>query len=350
MFHSNRCSGAYQELLTTPSTIFSRLIADIQRARRTIDMEFYIFAPDRTGRTFAELLARKSRQGVAVRLLVDGYGSRHMTRALREQMISDGVNVQVYNNFGHCRNHRKMTIIDGHTAHVGGVNIADRYVVGNRLGIWHDAQLRFTGDGVVSLTSLFDYDSMLCRGHVIHPPRPMSCDDIGLYWSECNSGAAMRRLLEDVVTSAKRSLIFVTPYFIPSHAMLSLLSSAVDRGVSVGVVLPLRCDVWALEDLTRGYARAALTRGIRLFVVRNAFVHAKMALVDGRRVVLGSANLDSRSLSINRELMVETSNSGVAVAAERFIQRLLRLSFEPTAAELRSFIPAGVARLFEPLL
>ena len=350
MFRSNIAYGVSQELLTTPSTIFSRLIADIQRARDTIDVEFYIFASDRTGHAFSELLRRKSRQGVRVRLLVDGFGSRRMSRAMRARMAADGVVVQVYGGFSNCRNHRKMTIIDGHTAHLGGVNIADRYVVGNRLGIWHDVQLRFTGGGVASLASLFDYDYMLCEGLSVEIPIATPHDDIGLCWSECNSGEAMSRLLESVVMDARRSIIFTTPYFIPSQRMLNLLSSAVDRGVSVRVILPLRCDVWAIEDATRGYLREAMQRGIEVMVTRTAFVHAKMAFVDGRRVVLGSANLDPRSLHVNRELMASTTASNVCLAADDFIRRLLMISSPPTPRELRNIIPAGVVRLFEPIL
>lgn len=350
MFCSDRAYGGSQELLTTPSKIFSRLIADIQRARDTVDMEFYIFASDRTGHAFSELLRRKSRQGVRVRLLVDGFGSRRMSRSMRERLTADGVVVQVYGGLGNCRNHRKMTIIDGRVAHLGGVNIADRYVVGNRLGIWHDVQLRFTGGGVASLASLFDYDYLLCEGLSVEIPVATCCDDICLHWSECNSGEAMVRLLESVVVDARRSIIFTTPYFIPSQRMLNLLSSAVDRGVRVVVILPLRCDVWAIEDATRSYLREAIERGIEVMVTRAAFVHAKMAFVDGRRVVLGSANLDPRSLNINRELMASTSAPQVCLAADDFIRRLLKISSPPTLRELRNIIPAGVVRLFEPVL
>ena len=116
------------ELLTSPSSIFSALIADLQHARESIDMEYYIFANDRTGNLFADILRRKARQGVRVRLIVDGYGSMSVSRAMQHAMAADGVEFSMHTLVSRARQHRKMAIVDGRVAHVGGINIADRYV------------------------------------------------------------------------------------------------------------------------------------------------------------------------------------------------------------------------------
>ena len=350
MNYSNRAKKHCAELLTTPSTIFSHLIADLQRARQSIDMEFYIFASDRIGQTIAELLCRKSRQGVRVRLIVDGMGSLWGTSKVFRSLRDNGVDLQRYTHIGHCRNHRKMVIIDGRVAFIGGINIADRYVVGNRLGVWHDVELRFTGGCVHSLASLFDYDYALAKGVAAQPPAPEAYGDMRLSFTELGGGGAMMRLMEDVVEDAEHSLTLLTPYFMPPKRLLDRLSAAVLRGVEVTVITPERCDIWALNELARHYMRRAQTRGINIIVVRGAFLHAKLAMVDDRRTVLGSANIDSRSLAINRELMLSICRHEVCRRAEEFILRLRKMGSRPHAEELRSAIPSFVTKVLEPVL
>ena len=211
------------ELLTSPSSIFSALIADLQHARESIDMEYYIFANDRTGNLFADILRRKARQGVRVRLLVDVYGSRNLPRGVRRMMIANGIEFRHSPILGHCRNHRKMIIIDNTTALVGGINIADRYISGNSLGVWHDAALLLTGGTIIKgLSSLFEHD---------YTPKSHSTMDISLststpmlYWSECGGGGCMTRLLKDIADGAEREILFTTPYFMPPRRLLNIFS------------------------------------------------------------------------------------------------------------------------------
>lgn len=350
MFYSMRLQNSREQLLTTPSAIFSRLIADLHNAHTSIDMEFYIFASDRTGSTIADILCRKARQGVSVRLIVDGYGSRTISRAMLQQLLNAGVSIYRHPLLSNNRNHRKMTIIDRHTAHVGGVNIADRYSVGNNLGVWHDVQLRLRGGAVATLATLFDYDVTIAEGGCVAPPAPLSPRGIQLYWSEANGGRAMEHLLEDVVTSAERSITLTTPYFMPPRRVLSLLCSAIARGVRVTIIVPERCDVWALDNLARSYIARAQALGINMLIMREGFIHAKLAIVDHRRTILGSANLDARSLNINRELMLSTYNKEVCRMADNFILSLREKCSLPRRSDLNSPFPQFMAKLLEPVL
>lgn len=350
MIHTIKAKKLCSRLLTTPSTIFASLISDLHRARRSIDMEYYIFASDRIGNTIASILMRKARQGVVVRLVVDGYGSRRMTRALLRRMTAAGVIIERNTLLSHCRNHRKMTIVDRRVAHIGGFNIADRYVVGNGLGLWHDAALRLTGEVVTTLAALFDYDAMVAAGMRAAPPECIDTQGVELHWSEAKDGRAIGGLLADVVTSAERNITLTTPYFMPPRATLELLASAVQRGVRVEVIIPERSDIWALDELTRSFIARAEARGIVVRILRGAFLHAKLALVDHRRTILGSANLDARSLHINRELMLSTYDRGVCHAAENFLLELRAKSTSPRRDDLRSTIPTFVTKLLEPML
>lgn len=350
MIYSSKRHQHHEELLTTPATIFSSLIADLHHARHSIDMEYYIFAPDRTGHAIADILCRKARQGVRVRLVVDGYGSRSITRDMLRRLRHAGVDVHRHALLSNCRNHRKMTIVDSRTAHVGGVNIADRYAVGNNLGVWHDVQLRFTGRGVATLAELFDYDYKVAAGMRAVPPSPSCACGPELLWSETQGGRAMSVLLEDVVTSARRSITLTTPYFMPPQYVVDLLASAVTRGVRVTVIVPERCDIWVLDNITRGYVANAQRQGIEMLMVRDAFVHAKMALVDGCRTILGSANLDARSLNINRELMLSSRQKSLCRAAENFLLGLRQKCSLPRRSDLQSAFPSLMTKLIETVL
>ena len=350
MRNNIHCRYRDLELLTTPSSIFSSLIADMQHARETIDMEYYIFANDRTGHLFADILRRKARQGVRVRLIVDGYGSISIGRNIQRSLLNGGVDLTSHTLLCRSRNHRKMAIIDGSVAHIGGVNIADRYIVGNTLGLWHDAQLRMTGDGVAALSRLFDYDYMVSEGVTSEVPRPYSHDGFEVVWSECRAGRAMSDLLSSVIASARKRLVFTTPYFMPPQSVLKELTEAVNRGVDVTIVVPEKCDIWVLDHIIRNHIAHALSRGINIRICRRAFVHAKIAVVDGCRVVVGSANLDARSINLNREVMVVTHEHSVVDAANRFVDKLLWLSYAPEDRDRRSYIPTFVCRWLEGIL
>lgn len=352
MYSSRNIKHRYraQELLTTPSSIFGALITDLQRARETIDMEYYIFANDRTGHLFANLLRRKSRQGVRVRLIIDGYGSRSMTHEMRRGMVNDGVELKRHSILSHSRFHRKMTVVDGQVAHIGGVNIADRYVVGDSLGQWHDAQLRIADDSVVTIGRLFDYDYMVSEGLNCEVPMASHRGEVELFWSEAHGGKAMQELLNQTISSARSTLTFITPYFMPPREVIEQLSDATQRGVRVRVVAPERCDVWILDDIIHSRQREVVRRGVDLRLSRGAFVHAKMALVDDRYVLVGSANLDARSINLNREIMVRTSNREIISAANRFMERLLECSTPPTHRDMRSYLPRFIGHWFEGVL
>ena len=312
-------------------------------------MEFYIFLGDRIGNTIATLLRRKARQGLYVRLVVDGYGSRKMPRTLCKALIADGIQLHVIHTFSHCRNHRKMVIIDQRIALVGGINIADRYVVGNELGVWYDAVLRITGTGVAELSRLFEYDftprtkqSPLTPTTTAHSPM--------LYWSESGGGGAMLRLLYDVIDGAEREITLTTPYFMPPRGVLQRLREAVERGVRIRIILPRRCDIWLIDDIMRHSIREAQNIGIEILILDNAFIHAKLALVDSRRVVVGSANLDAHSLGINRELMLSSLNRTTCANAMQFLQQLQSMATPASDHEIKCRLPRFIARAIKPLM
>ena len=346
----NRADNRHSEaLLTSPQEIFTSIIKEVQRACQSIDMEFYIFLGDRIGNTIASLLCRKARQGVRVRLVVDGYGSRRMPRGMRQRLINDGVQLRMVHTFSHSRNHRKMVIIDQHIAFVGGINIADRYVVGNELGRWYDAVLRTTGGVVSELLQLYDYD-FAATYRDSAPTLYTSTHNPMLYWSEAGGGGAMRRLLQDIVDSAEREITLTTPYFMPPPSTLKLLHRAIERGVRIHIIIPRRCDIWLIDDIMRHSIREAEELGIEISLLDNAFIHAKLALVDSRRVVVGSANLDTRSLGLNRELMLSTVNRTICASAKEFLYELQSMTTPSRDHKIRCYLPRFITKVIRPLM
>ena len=346
----NRADSKHSEkLLTSPQEIFTTLIKELQRARVSIDMEFYIFLGDRIGNTIATILRRKARQGVDVRLVVDGYGSRKMPRSLRRALLSDGIQLRVVHTFSHCRNHRKMVIIDRHIALVGGINIADRYVVGNELGIWYDAVLHITGATVTELHRLFEYDFTPPRKRTTLTPEGPAHRTM-LYWSEMGGGGAMTRLFYDVIDGAEREIILTTPYFMPPRGVLRHLEEAVERGVRIRIILPHRCDIWLIDDVMRHCIGEAQSIGIEVLILDNAFIHAKLALVDSHRVVIGSANLDAHSLNVNRELMLSSYNRTTCTTAQRFLEELQSMSTPARSHKIECHLPRFITKAIKPLM
>ena len=346
----NRADSKHsEELLTSPQEIFTAIIKEVQRARQSIDMEFYIFLGDRIGSTIATLLRRKARQGVRVRLVVDGYGSRRMPYKLKRHLIKSGIQLRVIHTFSHCRNHRKMVIVDQRTAFVGGINIADRYVVGNSLGVWHDAVLRITGSSIAELSRLFEFDfAPKARHATLAPESSAHCPM--LYWSESGGGGAMMRLLYDVIDGAESEITFTTPYFMPPQGVLQRLKRAKERGVRVRVITPRSCNIWLIDDVMRHSIREAESIGIEVFTLDNAFIHAKLILVDSRRLVIGSANLDAHSLGVNRELMLSTYNRTTCASAKRFILQLQCMATPARNRKIKCHLPRFITRAIKPLM
>lgn len=346
----NRAESRHSEiLLTSPQEIFTTLIKDLQHARKSIDMEFYIFLGDRIGNTIAALLRRKARQGVRIRLVVDGYGSRRMPRRMRETLIHEGIQLRVIHTFSHHRNHRKMVIIDHDIAFVGGINIADRYVVGNALGTWYDAVLRISGASAKSLCRLFEYDFSPHAQTSIPTPDTPACGPTP-YWSESGGGGAMMRLLRDVTEGAEREITFTTPYFMPPREVLQQLGQTVERGVRVSVIIPRQCDIWFVDDVIRHSIREAEALGIEVLMLNEGFIHAKLSLVDRRRVVVGSANLDARSLGVNSELMLSSFNRATCARAKSFLQQMRSMTTPATDYKIKCYLPRFITRALKPLM
>ena len=160
----------------------------------------------------------------------------------------------------------------------------------------------------------------------------------------------MLRLLYDIIDGAEQEIILTTPYFMPPRGVLDHLARATQRGVRISIIIPRRCDIWLIDDVMRHSIREAREIGIEVYILDNAFIHAKLALVDSCRVVVGSANLDAHSLSVNRELMLSSCNRTVCSSAKQFLQQLQRMTTPARANELKCHLPRFITKALKPLM
>ena len=297
------------QLYTEGDRLFDAMLAAIEGARRQVWLETYIFADDEVGRRFAHALADRAGAGVDVRLMVDAVGSLfQFHRNLGPLLERSGAELRRFHPWEwrkplryNRRDHRKLLVVDGRIAFLGGFNIhrqsSRRYYGEAR---WRDTQASFTGELAQQAAGLFE---AFWRGDRNWLPREER--QAGSVLVPNQTRTCRRRLAciyADFFGNAKRSICVETPYFVPDHNTQKALIAAAARGVDVRILVPRISDVplasWAANAV---YAHL-LDAGIHIFEYLPRMLHAKVVIVDGKRATLGTANLDYRSLFQNYEL------------------------------------------------
>jgi cardiolipin synthase A/B len=311
------CGGNSLELVTTGTQAYAALTGMIAQASHSIDMTFYKFNNDELGRDIAARLMDRARDGVHVRVLLDGYGSRNRPRLALADLVKAGGQVRIFSPLvpypvrGHInlRNHRKMMIIDNRSVFAGGMNIALEYMsegAGNHA--WADLAYILEGPCTADFNQLFasDWARAAHEEPVFPTPRQVPVAG-GSTVQLIPSGPDINEdVLHDAIVlachQAQRRITIVTPYFLPSSAIAGALSIAVRRGVPVTLIVPMRSNQ-RLADLARAsFLREMSDAGIKV-LAHPSMVHAKAVLVDDCGFA-GSANIDIRSLYINFESML----------------------------------------------
>lgn len=304
-------------LLHNGNNAFTELIAALQHATRSIHMEYYIIRDDRIGRTFAEILIRKARAGLEVRVIYDAVGSGGLSRPMLRRMRQAGVRIGAFQPVRFPwfttrvsrRNHRKIVVTDGKIAFLGGINIAKYYLDGDYMGKWRDEHLRLEGDIVADLQKLFLSDwARVCGEQLdsrlyIAPHSVREKASVQLAWAE--EGATRLTLAEAfaaAIVRAKKTVRMSSPYFMPPTMMLDALRLAAHSGVRVMVMIPSCSDSRFTDLISDSYIADLLDAGVELYRYDNGFLHAKLLIVDDTIASVGTANADYRSLFENLEV------------------------------------------------
>lgn len=301
------------EFYTAFADMFQALKADIQAARHHIHLEFFQIESDPVGDELSDLLINKVKEGVEVRVIYDAAACWLVPRSFYRRMQNGGVQIKAFNPifpilspFSNYRDHRKVVVIDGKIGFTGGMNIAERYLLGVRGGIWRDTHIRMIGPSVSELQTAFLSDWQFTRKEWIHDdvyyPVPLRSDQNLLIQmissNPTDSWRVMDLSISQTIFSSRRYLYLQSPYFLPSESIRVSLHAAALSGVDVRVMIPTQPDKGHITiNASRWYVEQMLQAGVRFYFYDNGYMHSKTIVSDDQITSIGSVNIDSRSLS-----------------------------------------------------
>ncbi len=371
-------AGTHVELLLDNARAFESKTEAIRGAERSVWAEYYIVEDDATGTGFLADLAERARAGCDVRLLYDAVGSFDLPEESLTALRAAGGKAESFLPLNplrrrwsaHLRNHRKLLIVDERIGFTGGMNVGDEYAGGSwivsgagrghRNRPWHDAHLRIEGPAVFDLATVFAEDWTFAAEERLVPSSIPLPTDGGSVVAVLPSGPdqaanANAHVYFSALSGALERCWLTTPYFVPDEPTVRALCNAAYRGIDVRVLVPAESDVPVAQAAGRFFYGTLLRSGVRIFEYLPGVLHAKTVVVDGSWALVGSANLDFRSFSLNFELGALVFDRAFAtLLEERFTGDLAR-SREVTLAsvERRGFLERarlGLARLLAPLL
>jgi cardiolipin synthase len=347
------------------------MLTAIDGAERSVGLATYIFDDDRTGRAFADALARAVRRGIAVRVLIDGVGARYSLPPMTRRLERLGVPVAeflptfvpLHLAYANLRNHRKILCIDGGRAFTGGMNIRGGYRAGDGGGpSIRDLQVRLEGPVVQHLVQVFADDWAFCTGEALAGDawqrRPAAVGSVaarGITSGPDEEVERIRWTILGAVSRAERRIRVVTPYFLPDTLLGTALVLAATRGVAVDIVVPAQNNLRLVQWASRAKIGTLIEGGCRVWETPPPFDHAKIMTVDGAWSMIGSANWDERSLRLNFEMNVEVFDGAVAAALDDIVDRRLAAAAALTLNAVRARSLAvrlrdGTAWLLSPYL
>jgi len=359
--------GNQLDLLESGRDFFPALEAAIASAACEIHLETYIFAADETGQRIVAALIGAADRGIPVRVLVDGFGAREFPDGLGRQLVAAGVQLAVYRpevarlrmrRHRLRRLHRKLAVIDGRIAFVGGINIiSDEDTPG--LGPRFDYAVRIRGPLVAQIhQSVVRLWRLIGWARLQHRPPPLAIPACAEAAASGSMAAAFiirdnlrhRRDIEqaylDAIGNARSEIILASAYFLPGRRFRRALLDACARGVTVTILLQGQVEYALLHYATQALYGKLLKSGVRLFEYKSGFLHAKVAVVDAHWATVGSSNIDPFSLLLAREANVAIKDAGFASRLQASLQRAMALdAVEITRADFkRSSWPARALR------
>ena len=325
--------GNHLELIDRPEDILRAIIDDIERARSTCHLQFYIWESGGMVDEVMAALIRATRRGVSCRLLLDAIGSREFLRSRAAgEMKEAGIRIQESLPGGiftvlfariDIRNHRKLVIIDGSIAYTGSQNMVDPRVFKQEMGVgnWIDLMVRLRGPVVESLAGTFVNDWFLDADLRHFRPKSVREDidevrriadihpsdragSVAVQFVPSGPGlsqGAIHSLLLTTIYAARKELVLTTPYFIPDEPLLAALKAAAQRGVDVRIIIPAKNDSRLVDYASRAHFEDLVGAGVRILLFTGGLLHSKTITVDRDFALVGSVNLDMRSFWLNFE-------------------------------------------------
>ena len=359
------------EVMADTNVTLRRIEEAILGAQQTLDLEYYIWQPDRTGTRVRDMLIERAKAGVKVRFLYDTLGSMSLNRKFLSAMTDAGIQVVPFlpgssfrerwsfNN----RCHRKIVVVDGKIGFTGGMNIGDEYIGADRdIGHWRDTHLRIEGPGVWQLQQVFAEDWYYSTGEeltdeALFPQPPRSGTGIAQVVSGGPDGVnePFHTLTFAALNEARESITIASSYFAPTVPLLMALETAASRGVKVRLMIAGKSvypwTVW----VGRSFYDTLLRAGVEIYEYKKGILHSKTLTIDGAWSLVGTANFDYRSMLLNFEVALALYGEGYAKELEEQFRidlqhcRPIRLPEWEERSLSRVFVE-NVCRLFAPLV
>lgn len=300
---------------------FADLLPQLEMAKHHIHMEYFNFRNDSISHQVFEILGRKAKAGVQVRVLFDAFGNLSNNKPLKNKQVdslrAEGIEIVKFDpirfpwvNHAKTRDHRKLVIIDARTAYLGGMNIADYYIQGlEGIGQWRDMHCRLEGDAVQDVQRIFvdmwqKATDIQLLGSAFFPTQQDTVRSVALAVTD-RSPKTQPDAIKDAyalsIAGADSIVNIVNPYFVPTKAIMSALKKALDKGVEVNIMVSEKSDIPFTPEAMLHKLNKLSKRGARVHLFQGGFHHAKVMTVDGKLSTLGSANLNSRSLRYDYE-------------------------------------------------
>ncbi len=370
-------TGSRIELIPETDDAFRRLIADIDQAKRTCHMVFYIWAGGGMADEVMEALIRAARRGVVCRILIDAVGSRPFLRSeAARRMREEGIRLHAALPVGlfraafvrfDLRMHRKIVVIDGEVGYTGSLNMVDPRYFKQESGVgqWVDAMVRVQGPVVEGLALTFledwelDTDEGLDQLRKSGDVRPL--EDAGhsvvqvVPSGPIVESHTIQQVLLMAIYSARRELVLTSPYFVPDELLLTALVSAACRGVDVTLIVPAKVDSLLVRFASQAHKIDLLEAGVRIALFEGGLLHTKSITVDGEISLFGSLNLDPRSLWLNFEITLAVYDQQFTAALrglqQRYVEdsRLMDLETWRKRPGIERLV-VNAARLLSPLI
>lgn len=353
---------------------FMDIIKDIEAAKSFIHLEYFIIKDDKTGSELMRALEKKASQGVIVKLIYDDVGSLMLNDEFFEGLKAEGGRVYSFlpvwfpsfTRELNYRNHRKILIVDGEIAYIGGMNIADEYRGKSiKFSHWRDTHLRIMGDAVWSIAKCFSQDwefvsseklpeyktlgkkRYAIREHQIQAMQIVSSGPDGEWESMMQAFLLM-------ISSADNTIKITTPYLVPDKTIMDALRTAALAGVEVDIVIPDKPDHFFVYWATRANLQTLLESGVRIHEYKKGFIHSKGIVIDGKISSIGTANFDMRSLKLNFEInsfIYDAELSGqIEASFDEDIRNSVKLDVdEYKKRQFRNRVLESVGRIVSPL-
>lgn len=360
------------KIYTNGEDKFKDLFNDIREAKSFIHIEYYIFRYDELGKSLIKELREKVKDGVEVRFVIDGMGSKKITKKIIREIESYGIKISVFfpgvlphiNMRINYRNHRKIVVIDGKIGYVGGFNVGDEYVnKGKQFKFWRDTHIRIRGEAVSELNKRFildwDYASGEKMGNMsMYFPNVDVIGDVGIqivssgpdHMEEYIKNSYMK-----IINNAKNYVYIQTPYLVPDSPMMEAIKISALSGVDVRIIVPGAPDHFFMEWMLSANIGLLIEYGVKIYRYDNGFIHAKTIVADGEVCSIGTANLDIRSFKLNFEVNAFIYNEKVAKEQENIFledqlksKLVIKEEYDKRSRNLK--IKESLIRLLAPIL